>query len=144
MRLGEDLEHEKGEVMARYKRPRGHEPGGDFETTRKDIQDLLSVKKAVPFWIGDLLNYGDGRWLDATEMAKKKLGANYDPETLNRYKWVAAQVPASRRRSQLSFEHHEAVAALPPGQQDDLLARAEREAWTLEDMCHEVKRRSAS
>jgi hypothetical protein len=130
--------------MAPRNWPRGHGPGGDFETTRKDIQDLLSVKKVVPFWIGDLLNDGDGRWLDAPEMAKKKLGANYDPETLNRYKWVAAQVPVSRRRSQLSFEYHEEVAALSPGQQDDLLARAEREAWTLEDMCREVKRRSSS
>ena len=98
---------------------------------------------AIPFWIGDLLNHGEGRWGGtATREMVKQVG--YDPDTLGVYQWVAARVDISRRRKSLSFGHHQEVAGVSPDQQELILARAERDGWTREDVRHEVNRRSGS
>jgi hypothetical protein len=50
--------------------------------------------------------------------------------TLMNYGSVARRVTTSHRCEVLSFKHHEYVAPLPPAQQRNWLARAEREEWS--------------
>jgi hypothetical protein len=46
-------------------------------------------------------------------------------DTLRKAQWVAERVPVVRRRTSLSWAHHDAVAALDVDAQEALLAKAE-------------------
>src|SRR5947209_609120 len=98
----------------------------------------MHIEKNIHFWLGDLLTYGESRWgAMYTEMVEE---TGYDYATLRVFKWVAGQVASSRRREGLTFAHHQEVAGVAPDQQQRLLARAERDGWTREDIRHEVNR----
>ena len=53
---------------------------------------------------------------------------------LMRYVWVARKFSHSRRRKELSFSHHEVVAALPPDKQDEWLDKCVKEKLTVQDL----------
>lgn len=98
------------------------------------------VERASPFWIGDLLAYGERQYgetytqaLDATE---------YAYGTLANAMYVAKHVAPSRRRENLTFSHHQEVAALPPAEQDHWLARAEAEGFTVRQLRERVRTRA--
>lgn len=84
---------------------------------------LRKAKGSVHFWIGDWLNYGERKWgekyLEAIEVT------GYDYQTLRDDKWVSARIDLSRRRDNLSFDHHRTVADVEPDEQDRLLTQAE-------------------
>lgn len=81
------------------------------------------AERAVHFWIGDWLNYGEFRWGDKYLEAVKATG--YNINTLRNDKWIASKVDLSRRRDTLSFDHHATVADLDPEEQDRFLSDAE-------------------
>ena len=91
-------------------------------------QYLERCEGAVQWWIGDWLNYGEGRpqWGDKYEQAISLFNREY--KTLKNYKSVSRQVELSRRRDNLSFAHHVEIAYLPEQTQDLLLDKAEPEA----------------
>src|SRR6266516_4910703 len=101
------------------------------------LDHLMHVEENVHFWIGDLLLYGESRW---GEMSVQQMieATGYDDKTFGVFKWVAAQVDISRRRVNLTFSHHQAVAGLPMEQQALILTRAEGEGWTTKTVRHEV------
>jgi hypothetical protein len=53
--------------------------------------------------------------------------------TLLDYARVARRVPRSRRRTALSFTHHQLVAAMEPDEQEEWLDRAEANRWSVEE-----------
>ncbi|MGW0651777.1 LmbU family transcriptional regulator, partial [Streptomyces umbrinus] len=57
-----------------------------------------------------------------------------DYQTLRNYAWVAGKVARSRRRPELSFQHHQEVAALPPDEQDYWLGRAVEGSWSRAEL----------
>jgi len=84
---------------------------------------LRSVERAIQWLIGDWIRFGESHYgemyaqaLDATE---------YSYGTLRNQAYVAGRFELSRRHDNLSFTHHQEVAALPPAEADDLLARAD-------------------
>jgi hypothetical protein len=83
---------------------------------------LLLTHRAVMFWIGDWLRYGEARYGEKYAQAIETTDFAY--QTLRNAVWVCEHVEMSRRRDNLSFGHHDAIAALDPGQQDELLERA--------------------
>lgn len=83
---------------------------------------------AVRWWLGDILVYGEMRFPQTYAQAIE--GARVTERTLSRYRYVCQQIPAGRRRPNLSFSHHAEVASLDPDQQDILLSRAETEDWS--------------
>ena len=61
----------------------------------------------------------------------------YENGTLRNAKWVSAKYELSARADNLSFKHHEIVAALPIEERTGILAKAARESWT----CAELRRK---
>ena len=89
---------------------------------------LGKIGHGVPWWCGDLLNYGEARYGERYAQAEAVMGL--DAGTLANIASVCSRVDPSRRREQLSFAHHAEVAKLEPQDQATWLARAERDGLT--------------
>lgn len=96
-----------------------------FEQWLEVGQFIRKAKGAVHFWIGDWIRYGEGKWGERYKQAIEETGFDYG--TLRNDKWVASQIPAERRKSELSFDHHYAVANLDEEEQTELLDKAAEE-----------------
>jgi hypothetical protein len=91
---------------------------------------IQNAERAVQFWIGDWLIYGEKTYGKAHyQQAIAETGLSY--QTLRDYKWVASAVPAQLRTEKLGFHHHRQVADLPLETQARLLTQAQEEAWPL-------------
>jgi hypothetical protein len=95
------------------------------------------VEKASPFWVGDLLAYGDrfgeesSQVLDATEYAEK---------TCANAKFTCERIPPERRRLAVRFSHHQDIANLPTAEeQDKWLKKCEDENLTREQLRAQLK-----
>jgi hypothetical protein len=53
---------------------------------------------------------------------------------LRNYAWVARRFAASRRRVDLSFQHHAELASLDVDEQDDWLRRTKEYDWTVKQL----------
>ena len=83
---------------------------------------LRRAEQSVHWWLGDWIRYGESRW---GEMYAQALdGTHFTYDTLRHDVWVAGQIDATRRHPELSWSHHQEVAALPPSEQDYWLERA--------------------
>jgi hypothetical protein len=131
-------------------------PAGDFlkfEPTRLVVADalpldqwesaletLVPIQRSSPWWVGDLLAFGE-----------KKYGSTYDPalkatgfrlQTLKNLAWVARAVPAETRREDLSWSAHRAVAILDQSDQAEWLDRAAAEEWTSRELAAQLRRQA--
>ncbi len=99
--------------------------------------DLLKDVRAGLMWIlGDLLNEAERRF--GEDYAQLAEATGYDVSTLYNAKYVASRIDFSRRREELPFSHHQAVAHLEPAEQDRWLVQAEDEEWTRAELRHRV------
>jgi len=110
----------------------------DFAAWEQLGQQLHYIEGAVHWWIGDWLNYGEGRWGEMYSQALEITEFTYG--TLANDKFVAKQVEFSRRRENLSFSHHTEIAPLPPEAQDRWLAIIERDNLSRNDLRHRIRR----
>jgi len=94
---------------------------------------LRTIEGAVLWWVGDWYNYGERKY---GERAAQAIGGEVDlaAETVRAAGWVAGRVEIVRRRTNLSWSHHQEVAALEPKEQDRLLDRAEHESLTRAEL----------
>jgi hypothetical protein len=101
------------------------DPGTSFDQWHTVGSMLERMNGAVQWWIGDWLLYGENRpeWGDGYEQAISIFKLSYS--TLANYKRVAKRVEFSRRRENLPFDHHEAVACLEDELQEEVLSMAE-------------------
>ena len=76
--------------------------------------------------------YGQDKFPDRYRRAMA--GTALDYQTLRNYAWVARRFAPSRRRDNLSFQHHAAVAALSGPDQDIWLVRAAEFRWSLRQL----------
>lgn len=95
------------------------------------------VEKASPFWIGDLLTYGDR----FGEMASQVLEAtHYAVQTCKNAKHTCKMIPPDRRRPGVPFAHHQEVAALKTvEEQDHWLEKCEAEGLTRDELRVQIK-----
>ncbi len=91
-----------------------------------------SVGRNIQWLLGDWIAYGNRKFGERYARASKISG--YDPQTLMNMVYVATRFPTSRRRENLSWSHHEALAALEAGDQDRWLDRASRHRWSVSDL----------
>lgn len=82
----------------------------DFETWEQVGQQLSYIEGAVHWWIGDWLNYGEGRWGEMYSQALEATGFKY--QTLANDKWVAGKIDFSVRTEKLDFRKYEVIAGL--------------------------------
>lgn len=94
---------------------------------------VCRIKGAVQWMLGDLLAYRVQReWGVTYEAYAERTG--YTVETLRNLAWVCSNVDVSWRHDELTFQHHYAVASLPPDQQRDWLARAVDNHWSTRQL----------
>lgn len=98
----------------------------DPEIEYEDFAHLCSIlgamHEAVRFAIGDAILQGEHLFGERSYQAFEKF--QLSEEAMKEYVRVAQRVPRSRRRKGLSWSHHRAVAALPPGEQKEWLRKA--------------------
>lgn len=88
-------------------------------------REICRASRAVNWWIGDWLAFGEHKFGEKYSQAETVTGI--DEKTLQNYNFVSRNVENSRRREFLSWSHHREVAALPPAEQGRFLAIAEEE-----------------
>jgi hypothetical protein len=90
------------------------------------------VGRCVQWLLGDWLAYGNSRFGERYARASQITG--YDPQTLMNMVYVASRFPISRRRENLSWSHHETMAAMAREEQDRWLDDAVTHHWSVSDL----------
>ncbi len=98
-----------------------------------------SAESGTQWWIGDWLNYGEGKpkWGDKYAEAVEMFDRAY--KSLSDFKSVCASIEFPRRRGNLSFKHHREVAKFEPDIQDEWLDIAEDEELSAGQLRARIK-----
>jgi hypothetical protein len=102
-----------------------------LEAWKGPLEFALWCQRAGPWWIGDLINSGEDSF---GEQFSQMCEGIVSTEMLSRYASVARRVPFQNRHPNLSWSAHAAVARLDLPGQRRLLAMADREGWTSEEL----------
>lgn len=116
------------------------QPTGEmsFEEWCEAGAKLGQITEAVQWWIGDWINYGAVAYGHKYEDALEATG--YEYQSLRNMATIAGQFELSRRRDNLSWSHHDAVAGLESEEeQDRFLDLAVAEKWTREVLRGQVR-----
>jgi len=92
---------------------------------------LAHQANGLMWWIGDWWLYGEHRY---GEQASQAPALGLKPDTLSNAAAVASRVQMTRRRGNLTFSHHQAIAYLEPEVADALLTQAEEGKWTVQHL----------
>lgn len=103
---------------------------------------LGRMERSVQWWIGDWVRFGERSYGEMYSQAIEETGRDYG--TLRNDVWVAERFDLSRRRDNLSFGHHQEVAADPPSIADAWLDQAEAGGWTRDDLRKARRRAKAA
>lgn len=87
---------------------------------------------ATSWWLGDWLAYGQMKYGRRYKEGIAATGLEY--QTLRNYAVVARRFELSRRRDNLSFQHHAEVCALTNDEQTFWLDRAEESGWSKNEL----------
>lgn len=96
----------------------------------------LSLRERSKFFVGDAINFGAQRHGDRYTQAVHATGLEYS--SLVNIASVCERIPIERRRPNLPFSFHEAVAFIPAQEADRILADAEKKHYTREDVRDQV------
>jgi hypothetical protein len=101
---------------------------------------LETVDRAIQWWIGDWMAYGESRYGEQYVQAINATG--WALATIKQYQWVAERVPVKNRRPELSFFHHREVADMPPDEQVAWLGKAmtgtDGDSWGVDRLRREI------
>jgi hypothetical protein len=98
---------------------------------------LGGVTRCNQWWLGDWVRYGAEKWGEKYTQAAKITG--YDPRSLANMASIATAFDSSRRRDDLTWSHHVAVAGLPESEQEGWLDRAATEGLSVADLRTELR-----
>lgn len=102
-------------------------------------RQIFVISDSSAWWLGDWLIYGQTQYPGRYKHAIEETSLDY--QTLRNYAWVARRFDPGRRREKLSFQHHAEVASLPAPDQDELLAAAESQSWSRNELRRQIQRR---
>jgi hypothetical protein len=97
------------------------------------------IGRCSQWWLGDWILYGNQRFGERYTRAVKLTG--YDVQSLMNMVYVASRFVISRRRENLSWSHHAALAALDVHEQERWLQRAGAERLSVADLRAELRSR---
>lgn len=112
--------------------------GMDYASWIAAGRQLGSIGRGSQWWIGDWLRYGSGRWGEKYVEASKITG--YDIGSLRNMASLASQFDLSRRRDNLTWGHHAAVASLEATERDEWLDQATALKLSVTDLRIEIRR----
>lgn len=98
---------------------------------------VVRVADSSAWCLGDWLVFGRGHYAKRYRTAVAAAGLDY--QTLRNYAWIAGRFEWSRRRPELSFQHHAEVASLTEDEQDRWLAQAVRRKWSRNELRRAVR-----
>lgn len=101
-------------------------------------RNLGAIERGSQWWIGDWLLYGAAKWGEKYVEAAKIIGG-YDVRSLRNMASLALEFDLSRRRDNLTWCHHAAVASLEPDEQDHWLDRATALRLSVSDLRIELR-----
>lgn len=113
------------------------DPDMPYEVYEELLVSAGRVKRSMSWWIGDLINFGEGMYPDRYSQAMEATGLRY--ETISNYAWVCRRVARSRRRDRLAFGIHAEVAPLPPREQTHWLSEAAKNGWTTSELREAIR-----
>jgi len=158
MRPTPDGQSAKELLRPREKRTAGHKHGGDFsergqilatrvglvlpgdlpyEDWKQAGAKLYRIADSSVWCLGDWLAHGQQKYGDRYRTATKEAGLDY--QTLRNYAWIARKFELSRRREELSFQHHAEVASLPAEEQDRWLDLAQQRGWSRNELRKNIR-----
>lgn len=120
-------------------------PFADWENLGRQIGFISS---AWQWWIGDWLNFGEMSYGEEAAQAVDDRPSRYDiamritgleQSTLQNYRSICAKVAKPRRRRELNFAAHTAVASLEPEAQTEWLEKAVENQWGRDQILKERK-----
>jgi hypothetical protein len=109
--------------------------GLPYDQWRDTLLMYAKVGKAMQFWLGDALLYGENRFGEQFAQAASETG--YSEESLRGFLWVASRVPPHVRRLTLSWSHHQVAAGTD--KPAEWLDAAEECSWTVRELRHAIK-----
>ena len=119
--------------------PQGDMPFEQWVSAGHELQRLF---RSIQWLVGDWLLYGEGHYSGRYDQAIDVTGL--DVTTLMNVTRVSRCIPPPRRRAQLSWSHHEAVASLPACEQDEWLQAAEAEHMTVARLRSSMQKRTVA
>jgi hypothetical protein len=111
----------------------------DFTEWATAGRRLSAMGRCGQWGLGDWIRYGNTRFGERYAWAARVTG--YDVQTLMNMVYVASRFEISRRRENLSWSHHETLAALDPDEQDKWLDRAVEDRLSISDLRGELRSR---
>lgn len=102
-----------------------------YETWERIGKALGHMRDMTNWALGDWLTYGEGLYGERYAQGVEATGRS--KSSLMEYARTAQKVPPPRRRADLSFTHHQLVAAQPPDAQTELLQEAAEKGWSVEE-----------
>lgn len=100
-------------------------------------ETLTAIEQGIRFWRGDWWRYGDREYGEA---AAQSVPLGVAAKTLQNEAAVCSAIEPSRRREDLSFEHHATVQGLPPDEQDLWLDKAAGSDMTIHELRAKIKK----
>lgn len=100
-------------------------------------RSLGAMGRCSRWWLGDWIRYGNAKFGERYSRAAAITG--YDSQTLMNMVSIASKFEISRRREDLSWSHHETVAALQVEEQEGWLDRAATERLSVVDLRLELR-----
>lgn len=117
-----------------------HIPEGISREDWEEVGSALGqIDKRMQFMVGDWINAGEREgYIDRdTYDAAERLFPQLSRKTLREYAHVARA--SSIRMDDLSFKHHQTVAALPPEQQAERLKEASDHHWPVAELRDQLR-----
>ena len=109
----------------------------DYFEVCQDILGVLRTEKALKWWIGDFVNFGESKY--GEKYAQALDATNFNLDDLTRYAYVCRNVPPNRRVPGLSMSAHYVVARLPGPKQQHYLKKAKDEGLSSATLREIVK-----
>jgi hypothetical protein len=98
---------------------------------------LAAYSDAASWWLGDWLAFGQAKYGRRYKEGIALTGLEY--QTLRNYATVARRFDVSRRRDNLSFQHHAEVCSLSDDDQERWLDLADRRGWSKTELRRRVR-----
>lgn len=98
---------------------------------------MAAYSDAASWWLGDWVTFGQAKYGRRYKEGIALTGLEY--QTLRNYATIARRFDMSRRRDDLSFQHHAEVCALSDDAQDFWLDVAARERWSKAELRRRVR-----
>ena len=113
-------------------------PNLTFAAWAEKGQTLLSITRAVMWWIGDWFCYGEAHF---GEEAAQAVDTGYAAKTVQQAARVSERFPLAKRLAEsVSWSVHLALAGVEnEAQRFDLLALAAQEQWTVQQVRERVR-----